>query len=515
MKRRPILLISSMWVLSLVLVGTLTAQASQPAAPQLAASTAFTHQGQIKRNGALFTGTCDLRFSLWDDAANGAQQGATLTVNAITVENGVFAVQLDFGNQFKGDARWLETAVKCADDADFTTLPRQALTAVPYAISLLPGAVISGTGDLGLMINTPNGNALAAYGKSNGYATVYSSDGSPNGGYAVYGDSTAGVGVFGNSTQSYGLRGESSSSSAAGVIGVGKCINVGGNCVGGSANAPGVVGKAEASGVGVYGSSVSGTGIGGQSSTGIGVHGISTSWVGVWGSSNTSSGVNGQSTDWVGVWGQSTNSSGVHGTSTNWDGVHGEGGVGKSGVLGINLNANSIGVKGQANAAGSVGVWGESTSNTGVYGLSTSGNGVWGKSTSGYAMRAEGNATQSINSGGWVKAMVYVDPSLPAGQQIVRCFNSQLSGSTATTVPCGFTATGLSVGHWEIGFNFTASQSFATITTYGTFGGCGANQNYCPIIGQIEDLGGSIARVLMKYSNTGSPTNTPFMLILY
>ena len=71
----------------------------------------------------------------------------------------------------------------------------------------------------------------------------------------------------------------------AGVIGVGKCINVGGNCVGGSANAPGVVGKAEASGVGVYGSSVSGTGVGGQSSTGIGVHGTSTSWVGVWGSS--------------------------------------------------------------------------------------------------------------------------------------------------------------------------------------------------------------------------------------
>jgi hypothetical protein len=317
-------LIVVIWMLSLALAGAVTAQAGQPTAPEAAATTAFMYQGQIKRNGALFTGACNMRFTLWDAATAGAQLATYTPPSQVTVSNGVFAVEVDFGNQFKGEARWLQTEAKCADDADYTALPRQALTPAPYAIGLLPGAVISGTGSLGVMINTPNGNAIAAYGKSNGYATIYSSDDSSTGGYALYGVSTKGVGVYGNSTQASGVRGESVSSSGAGVIGVGKCVNVGGACVGGSDNVPGVVGQAQANGVGVYGSSVGGTGVGGQSSSGIGVHGTSTSWVGVWGQSNTSSGVHGQSTDWVGVWGQSTNSSGVHGKSTNWVGVYAE-----------------------------------------------------------------------------------------------------------------------------------------------------------------------------------------------
>ena len=39
---------------------------------------------------------------------------------------------------FTGDARWLQIAVKCMSDANYTMLaPRQALTPVPYALALL------------------------------------------------------------------------------------------------------------------------------------------------------------------------------------------------------------------------------------------------------------------------------------------------------------------------------------------------------------------------------------------
>jgi hypothetical protein len=505
MKRRHTLVISLIWMLSLALVGTLTAQASHFTAPQVAASTAFTHQGQIRRNGTLFTGACDMQFSLWDDAANGAQQGATATVNAVNVADGVFAMQLDFGHQFKGEARWLETAVRCADDADFTTLPRQALTAVPYAISLLPGAVISGTGDLGLMINTPNGNALAAYGKRDTYAVIYGNDSSPNGGYGVFGLSNRGPGVYASSTFSNGVQGYGGSG-ASGVYGKNNYVN-----------SSGVKGEANASGsVGVYGTSTGNTGVFGVSTSGNGVWGQSTNGSGVYARSTNGDAIHVESAGKQGLYVGTAIQDGVRVDGAGLDGVYANGGAGNSGVFGNNFNNNSIGVKGRADGAGSVGVWGESSSNTGVYGLSTSGNGVWGKSTSGFAMRADGNTMQSLNSGGWVKAMVYVDPSLPTGQQIVRCFNSQLAGSAATTAPCGFSTTGASLGQWDVDFGFDVSQRFATMSTLThTSLTCNDGQSFCPIVGTLWGLAGTKVFVVTKYSNNGDFTNAPFMLILY
>lgn len=507
MKRRHTLIISLIWVLSLVLVGTLTAQASQPHNPQAAATTAFTHQGQIARSGTLFTGTCDMQFSLWDDAASGTQQGPTATVNAVGVDNGVFAVELDFGNQFKGDARWLETAVKCADDADFTTLPRQALTAVPYAISLLPGAVISGTGDLGLMINTPNGNALAAYGKHDAYAVIYGNDSSSNGGYGVFGLSTRGTGVYASSTFSNGVQGYGGSG-ASGVSGKNNY-----------ANSIGVKGEANASGsVGVFGVSTGNTGVFGVSTSGNGVWGSSTNGSGVYAKSTNGDAIHVESAGKQGVYVGSAGQDGVRVDGAGIDGVYANGGAGNSGVFGNNFNDNSIGVKGRADGTGSVGVWGESNSNTGVYGVSTSGNGVWGKSTLGYAMRAEGNATQSLNAGGWVKAMVVVEPG--SGSQIVRCFNSQLPASTAATPPCGFTATGTHVGIWHVNFGFDVSQRFASVTAHAT-AYCGVSGGTCTLThqqartAQILNYTGTEVHIRIIYTDTGAETNDAFTLIVY
>jgi hypothetical protein len=102
--------------------------------------TAFTYQGQLRRDGNLVNGACDFRFTLWDAETGGNQIGPIQDKTNVSVTNGLFTVQLDFGaGAFKGDARWLEIAVKCAGDTSYTTLsPRQPLTPAPYALAL-PG----------------------------------------------------------------------------------------------------------------------------------------------------------------------------------------------------------------------------------------------------------------------------------------------------------------------------------------------------------------------------------------
>ena len=80
---------------------------------------------------------CDFQFSVWDALSGGASLGSDLTHTNVTVSNGLFTVQIDFGaNVFSGDARWLEIAVRCpAGSGNYATLsPRQPLTPAPYAM---------------------------------------------------------------------------------------------------------------------------------------------------------------------------------------------------------------------------------------------------------------------------------------------------------------------------------------------------------------------------------------------
>ena len=100
-----------------------------------AQGTAFTYQGRLNDGANPASGTYDLRFSIYDAAGGGAQQGSTVTNAATAVSNGLFTVTLDFGNQFTGGGRWLEIGVRTNGSGSFTTLsPRQQLTPTPYAI---------------------------------------------------------------------------------------------------------------------------------------------------------------------------------------------------------------------------------------------------------------------------------------------------------------------------------------------------------------------------------------------
>jgi hypothetical protein len=113
-----------------------------------AQGTAFTYQGRLNDGGAPANGSYDITFALFDCGTNGVQQGLTITNLATAVNNGLFTVTLDFGNQFPGASRWLEIAVCTNGAGTFVTLsPREALAASPYAAtagSIVPGGIPAG-----------------------------------------------------------------------------------------------------------------------------------------------------------------------------------------------------------------------------------------------------------------------------------------------------------------------------------------------------------------------------------
>lgn len=115
-----------------------TAQTIEPTtidAGDAALTTTFTYQGALSNGGQPATGAYDFRFRLFDAANNGAQVGANVDVDDVTVTDGIFTVQLSFGDVFNNTALFLEIGVRPgAENGNYTTLaPRQRLTAAPYA----------------------------------------------------------------------------------------------------------------------------------------------------------------------------------------------------------------------------------------------------------------------------------------------------------------------------------------------------------------------------------------------
>lgn len=138
MSNRAIRLLATLAAAVLLLPSTGAGQAQGPAGgtPQ-AIGTAFTYQGQLKKDGSLVDDTCNIEFRLYDAASGGSQVGPTQSRSAVTVDEGRFTIpDPNFGGSaFAGDARFLEVAVKCSGDGAFQTLtPRQELTPAPYAL---------------------------------------------------------------------------------------------------------------------------------------------------------------------------------------------------------------------------------------------------------------------------------------------------------------------------------------------------------------------------------------------
>lgn len=65
-----------------------------------AQSTEFTYQGRLLSGGVPANGNHDFEFRLFSDPEGNQQVGTVRTLTDVNVNNGVFSVRLDFGDQF-------------------------------------------------------------------------------------------------------------------------------------------------------------------------------------------------------------------------------------------------------------------------------------------------------------------------------------------------------------------------------------------------------------------------------
>jgi len=141
----PRLLVPALLALLFALLGiTWVYSQDSPNAPDATSSqvlaplgTAFTYQGELEDAGQAASGLYDFSFRLLDgpDPVNDNQVGMPVVVNDVSVSDGIFTVELDFGaGPFTGEARWLEISVGRDGDSLTALSPTQPLTAVPYAL---------------------------------------------------------------------------------------------------------------------------------------------------------------------------------------------------------------------------------------------------------------------------------------------------------------------------------------------------------------------------------------------
>ncbi|MGD8473007.1 MAG: pectinesterase family protein [Anaerolineae bacterium] len=138
-----------------------SSQDVEPRAAEALVGTGFTYQGQLKLDGTPVTDTCDMEFSLYADAAGTSLVGSTIVSLPVSVVDGLFAAELDFGSDaFNGQARWLGIQVQCTADASMINLGLQPLTATPYALSA-PWSGLSGV-PAGFADNVDNNTTYSA-----------------------------------------------------------------------------------------------------------------------------------------------------------------------------------------------------------------------------------------------------------------------------------------------------------------------------------------------------------------
>jgi hypothetical protein len=107
--------------------------------------------------------------------------------------------------------------------------------------------------------------------------------------------------------------------------------------------------------------------------------------------------------------------------------------------------------------------------------------------------------------------MALIDPFKPAGQQVVRCFNSQVASGTPS---CGINATGVSVGAWRVDFGFDVSDRFYSVTTGSTFNSS-LGQAVASACASSCAIPATQVSVHITYSNSPDSTNAPFWIFVF
>jgi hypothetical protein len=334
------------------------------------AGSAFTYQGNLSEDGSPANGNYDFQFKLYNASTGGDQIGTTIVKNNLALSDGIFATELDFGSEvFAGSARWLEVSIRQSGSTGAYTLlsPRQPLTPVPYALSVL------NTPDHDHLGQTWVGNyrPLAIEGHYTLAALLLSND--TGGGLSI---NSARDGIDITSEQGDGLIARTASEFGDGVSGL--------------ANSPtgttrGVSGSSSSnSGTGVYGNANSSSGI----------------TFGVYGSASSEQG--------IGVYGE-------HSATTGTD----------PGIKGVTNSTSTFGRAVLGEAVNGRGVFGSSVSGIGTYGYASSTSGTnygivgWTESASGYAGYFQGDVhvTGDLSASG-TKPFKIDHPLDPANQYL-------------------------------------------------------------------------------------------------
>ena len=377
----------------------------QPSAVDAAVAAAVSYQGRLTNptTGAPLSGTYDLEFTFWSLSSGGSQIGATISKNAQVISNGLYSSSLPVNQaDFNGQELWLQIRVRPSGGSWETLTPRVQVLPTAYALSLRPGATMTGDplslGEAVLNVNMtgtwPGASAVEAivatgtaimgqsymggyglYGYSTGDALYAQSSNKTAG--IFYTDGAYGIKVTANGSGTYDDAGHFSANNGRGIYATSNGVAILGENKG-----PGYV---EA----VRGHSVNGEGVAGDSTNNYGVYGYSGNSAGVYGISSKGSGVYGytSSDDY-------TTTGGVYGTqSGNGAAVVGK----KNGGLGLGVYGTNTGTSGSGVSGGStnyMGVWGATARSDGNYGLFTNEN------LYSYNIHTSGAFMQVVQNGG-------------------------------------------------------------------------------------------------------------------
>jgi len=118
---------------------------------------AFTYQGRLSKQGLPLTASADFVFTLKDAGKGGDTVASSISIENVSVVEGLFTLDLDFGvTAFNGDERWLEIQVRDPSGfGSFTTLsPRQPVRPAPYALQTR-GVFVDEGGKVGIGTTEP------------------------------------------------------------------------------------------------------------------------------------------------------------------------------------------------------------------------------------------------------------------------------------------------------------------------------------------------------------------------
>jgi len=288
-----------------------------PLAPALILSNTISYQGRLLDSGGNpVNGTQVMTFSLYTTPSGGSPLWSQ--AQSVTLDDGLFTAYLEvWPAHFNGQQLWL--GVQLQGEAEMT--PRQPILPAPYALSLRPGAVISGSRANVGALNVVNGDRSTSGGY--GISAINYSQWAWR--PAIYGENNgASAGIYGRSDGWHGAVGWNVSDEWAGVYG----RNNGGG--------RGVFGENVGAGYGGYFTSTEGIGLFGGSSGGVGIGVLGRGTFGVQGESTDGFGVSGISTNDVGIHGVSVNGTAAFFTSTHGVGVHANAQGSQIAVLGEN-----------------------------------------------------------------------------------------------------------------------------------------------------------------------------------